>query len=316
MPSKASLIIRCLNEERRIGNLLDRIACQSWANREVIVVDSGSADRTLEIARQHPVRIVSIDSKEFTFGRSLNRGCQAATGEFLVMASAHVLPRSECWIEELLEPFQNPKVALSYGRQVGASDSKFSEQQVFKRWFPAESNFDQPSPFCNNANAAVRRALWEKRPYDESLSGLEDLDWAQWAMGQGHAVAYNAKAEVAHIHDETPDKIRNRYMREAIAMKRILPDAHMNLLEFAATLSSNVLLDLLRAAWQRRLGRSFREIFMFRTMQYWGTYKGMNHRSPLTQDLIRQFYYPRGIALKKPAPRAGASAWTAPEKAG
>jgi hypothetical protein len=157
------------------------------------------------------------------------------------------------------------------------------------------SNPDQHTPFCNNANAAVRRARWLERPYDESLSGLEDLEWARWALGQGHRVAYSAAAAVVHVHEETGAQIRRRYMREAIALKHILPDSHVYFAEFVRLLVSSVATDMVAALREGVLLRRAFEIVLFRFMQYWGTYRGMNNRSPLTHELIMQFYYPRRL---------------------
>ncbi len=288
-----SIIIRCFNEEKHIGNLLQKIQQQTLKHIEVVIVDSGSTDKTLEIAKEYSVSIVHINPEEFTFGFSLNKGCAAATGEYLVMASAHVLPVSEVWLEELIKPFQDPRIALSYGRQIGNHTTKYSEHQVFRQQFPEESNFRQTTPFCNNANAAIRRSIWEKHPYDEMLTGLEDLAMGKKVIDDGYLLAYNANAAIIHIHEESPKKILNRYKREAIALKKIFPDSHLSLTEFISLWLSNAVLDLLRAAREGKLLGNASDILMFRTMQYFGTYQGIHNRSPLTHEMIMRFYYPR-----------------------
>src|SRR5687767_8504171 len=128
------------------------------------------------------------------------------------MASAHVVPCGDDWLAQLTSPFADPRVALVYGRQVGDEQTKFSEQQLFTKQFPPQSNADQRTPFCNNANAAIRRRLWGEHPYDEALSGLEDLAWAKWVVERGYRIAYSAEAAVIHIHDESPAQIKRRYM--------------------------------------------------------------------------------------------------------
>jgi glycosyltransferase involved in cell wall biosynthesis len=212
-----SIVIRAFNEGKNIGRLLRGISAQSVQDREVIIVDSGSTDGTLGVAGQYPVKVLHLSKDDFSFGRSLNMGCAAATGELIVLASAHVFPIYSDWLEELLEPFSDPRLALSYGKQRGTDRTQYAEHQVFAKWFPDISNPDQSHPFCNNANAAIRRSVWEKLPYDETLTGLEDIDWAQRASRMGYRIAYRAAAEVAHLHDETPMRTYNRYLREAIA---------------------------------------------------------------------------------------------------
>ncbi len=146
-------------------------------------------------------------------------------------------------------------------------------------------------PFCNNANAAVRRSLWARHPYDEDLPGLEDVAWAQWAIAAGHALAYVAEAEVVHVHQESPAQVFNRYRREAMALRRIQPAERFHLTDLFWLYFSNVVGDLAEA---RRVGRLrvAREIIWFRWMQFWGTYRGFALRGPLTGDLKRTFYYP------------------------
>ena len=134
--------------------------------------------------------------------------------------------------------------------------------------------------------------MWEIQPYDENLTGLEDLAWAKWAQGAGYAISYSAHAEVIHIHNETPGGVYNRYRREAMAFKRIFSESHFNVYDFARLTLSNILSDLSHAARQRVLWRSFASIFWFRFNQFLGTYQGYRQSGPVTQQLRQTFYYP------------------------
>jgi GT2 family glycosyltransferase len=216
----------------------------------------------------------------------------------VVIASAHVYPVYPDWLERLLAPFSDPQVGLAYGRQRGAENTKFSEQQVFARWYPQRSIARQDGPFCNNANAAIRRELWEDHPYDESLTGLEDLAWARWAQEQGYPVAYVAEAEVVHVHEENPGGVYNRYRREAMAFKRLFPAERFGLADFLRLASGNIASDLWHAAREGRLLSNFTSIFSFRLMQFWGTYRGYRRPGPVTEQLRRTFYYPHDLGAQ------------------
>lgn len=295
---KISIIIRCYNEETHIGRLLNGIVQQRLFNEdkvEIILVDSGSTDMTVAIASRYPVKILTIKPEEFTFGRSLNIGCASATGEVLVMASAHVYPLYDDWLDNLLAPFNNEKVGLSYGRQVGNNQTKFSEHQIFAQWFPSESNFMQLHPFCNNANAAIRKSLWENYQYDETLTGLEDIEMAKRILDDSFQLAYAADAEIVHIHEETPQRIYNRYRREALAMKSIFPEQKFGIMDFMKFFWMNLFSDYYHAFFERCFLKNFREIFSFRLMQFWGTYKGFSQNVNLTQQLRQTLYYPREL---------------------
>ena len=288
-----SIVIRAYNEEKHLGRLLEGIARQTVKDVEVILVDSGSTDSTVAIVESFGARVVRIPSAEFTFGRSLNFGVRAATRELVVIASAHVYPVYPDWLASLLRPFNDEIVALTYGKQRGPDFAKFSEQQIFHQWYPDVSKPRQETVFCNNANAAIRKSLWERNPYDETLTGLEDLAWAKWVKEQGYAIAYVAEAEIIHVHNETPHGVFNRYRREAMAFKRIHPEASFSVYDFLRLTAMNVFSDLWHATREGALWKNIASIFWFRFMQFHGTRLGYRESSLLTPQLRETFYYAR-----------------------
>lgn len=298
---KLSIIIRCYNEEQHIGRLLSGILLQSISNIEIVIVDSGSTDATISIASRFPIKLISIKPENFSFGRALNLGCQVATGEFIVIASAHVYPVYRDWLEQLIKPFQDSSVALAYGQQRGNDVTKYSERQVFQKWFPDRSNLHQSHPFCNNANCAIRRAVWEKNYYDETLTGLEDIDFAKKIQNQGYRIAYIADAEIIHVHNESYTKIYNRYRREAIAFKKIYPQEHFNLWDFARLWIGNTISDSYHAWHDRVLLENLVGIIVFRLMQFWGTYRGFSMHGSVSSELKQTFYYPNNLERPKRA---------------
>ena len=289
---RCSIVIRSFNEEKHIGRLLEAIQTQTLQDVETVLVDSGSTDHTLAIAANFPVQVHHIEPKEFTFGRSLNKGIATTRGQIVVLVSAHVYPMQDDWLEALLAPFEDSKIAISYGKQRGAEGSKFSEKQHFRNWFPDESDADQARAYANNANAAIRRSLWEQNPYNEELTGLEDIAWASWARGQGHKIAYVAEAGVLHAHDESAAQIINRHRREAIALKQILPKSRFTLRNFLSLTTRNIFSDFAAAHREKRLLPELIAIKRFRALQYWGTYLGYRQRGEVSPELRQVFYYP------------------------
>ena len=295
-----SIIIRAYNEEKHIGRLLEGIRQQTLQDVDVILVDSGSTDETVAVTESFGVRIVRIPPAEFTFGRSLNFGVRAARRELVVIASAHVYPVYPDWLETLLRPFaEGEKVALTYGKQRGPVTAKYSEQQIYHQWYPDASKAQQETAFCNNANAAIRRSLWEKNPYDETLTGLEDLAWAKWAKDSGYAISYVAEAEIIHVHNETPCVVYNRYRREAMALRRIYPEAHFNFYDFLRLTVTNIFSDLWHAMREGMLWKNIPSIFWFRFMQFHGTRMGHRETSLITPQLRETFYYARERKMKE-----------------
>lgn len=290
-----SVVIRTLNEARHLPALLSSIAQQVLGEHgcEVVLVDSGSTDGTLQIAEQHGCRIVHIRKEDFSFGRSLNLGCLAATGDALVFVSGHCVPCDTRWLAKLVAPLGTDGIALSYGGQVGDERTHFSERQIFAKYFPAQSKLPQEGFYCNNANSALLRQEWESLRFDEDLTGLEDMYLAKELVQRGRKIAYVADARVYHLHDETWRQVKRRFEREAIALQRIMPEVHLGTLDVARYAISAILLDWGAALHERSLGQHFTGIVAYRACQFWGAYKGNHRHRQLSRAAKERYYFPR-----------------------
>ncbi len=292
----AAVVIRCYNEEAHIGRLLTGLVRQRRRPDEIIVVDSGSTDATISIASAFPVEVVHIAQEDFSFGRACNLGVEASSSDIAVFISAHCYPVYDSWLDLMCAPFEADDVALTYGRQCGPPDVRFSEERLFARWFPTESVRRQRHPFCNNANAAIRRTVWDEIRYDEHLTGLEDLDWAKRAIDSGHVLSYVAEAPVVHVHEERFAQVVNRYRREAIAHKQIYDEQRMSSLDAARLAVANIVSDYVAANKAGGLRRHALDIPTFRVAQFYGTYQGFAQQGPVTALLKRRFFYPDASA--------------------
>lgn len=290
---ETSIIIRTLNEEKHLGNLLQSLKEQEYQDFEVVVVDSGSKDKTIDIARAFGARIIEIESRDFTFGYALNVGCKVGKGKYFVFASAHVLPVHKDWLSNLVLPFENEKVAMVYGRQVGTKNSKFSERIDFQRLFGKSSvNSKVPLNYANNANSAVRKSLWEQEHFDEYLFGLEDIDWARKWSKKEYIIHYEPTAPVYHIHEEKWSQVFNRYRREAIAGVRIglagPPQARLG----TGYLFVNILLDFLYS-FPNYTPKRIEEIFRFRYYQWKGSRTGWRQGKEIDFSIQKnEIFYP------------------------
>ncbi|MGH8048485.1 MAG: glycosyltransferase [Chthoniobacterales bacterium] len=294
MSEVCSIIIRTFNEARYLGEVLEAISRQTVPaqSREVVLVDSGSTDETVAIAKKHGCVIRTLSREEFSFGRSLNLGCDAARGEILVFISGHCVPRDEHWLAELVKPFDDAQVALTYGRQVGGDGTKFSEHLLFQKYFPAHRASNQAPFFCNNANAAFRRSAWAAHRFDETLTGLEDMHLARRLVEGGMKVRYTPKGAVIHYHHEKWSQVRRRYEREAIALHTIMPEIHVHWHDALRYFAVGVLGDSAKALSQRLLFRKFPEIVAFRACQYYGSWRGNHAHRALSRREKDRYFYP------------------------
>lgn len=285
---ETSIVIRTYNEEKHIGNLLRAIEKQYYKNHEVIIVDSSSTDKTREIAEQFKVKIIKIESHDFTFGYALNIGIEASKGKYIICASAHVLPLDNHWLNRMVRPFKDEKVAMVYGRQFGFETSKFSEKLDFQRLFSSPSfNSKVVLDYANNANSAVRKSVWEKRRFDVYLFGIEDVDWARAAIEKGYYINYEPEAAVYHIHNEEWHQVYNRYRREAIAAARIglvhPPQSRLEFYWLLIRLIDDTLRSFPNWSFQR-----LEEILRFRYYQWKGSRQGWFNDRGLDLDRNKQ----------------------------
>jgi rhamnosyltransferase len=294
-----SVVIRTLNEEKHLPELLKALQKQKSTlfEIEVVIVDSGSTDNTLKIAKANKCRVTYIKKEDFTFGRSLNYGCKFANGKYLAFVSGHCIPTNENWLHNLIKPLADEAVVYSYGKQIGRDGTKFSERQLFDKYFPDESKVPQIGFFCNNANSAIIKTTWEELPFDESLTGCEDMYLAKKLVEQGQEIGYVANSVVFHIHEETWLKVRIRYEREAIALQKIMPEVHVTLFDMFKYIVIGVLKDVKIAFKQKSLFEELTSILQFRFAQYYGAYRGNHVHRKLSKEMKMKYFYPRATDM-------------------
>ncbi len=296
---RLSLVVRTLNEARYLPELLQMVAAQVLApgfSAQTVLVDSGSTDGTLAIAKANGCLITHIRREEFSFGRSLNRGCEAASGDILVFVSGHCVPTGAHWLQRLVQPIADGQAAYTYGRQVGGPASRFSECRIFEKYYPPQSRVPQQGFFCNNANAALSRAAWAAHRFDEELTGLEDMELAKRLVAAGGKLGYVAEAAVYHHHQESWAQVQRRFEREAIALQKIMPQVQVGLVDTARYIFSSIRHDLRQARADTGanggLKRRLPEIVRYRVAQYSGSYKGNHELRRLSNAEKDHYFYP------------------------
>ena len=195
---KVSFVIRTKNEGRFIGKVLRYLYKQTFKDFEVIIVDSGSTDKTLEIARKFPVKIIEIKSDEFNMSYALNLGISKAKGEIIGIVSGHTIPCSNTWLAGGLKNFRD-------GKAVGVT-GPLSSNPLTYLWRPLGfSIFDsfrraEYTSNMTNTHALIRKKMWRLYPFDEKLSGSEDRDWAREMLARGYNIVRDRKFAAYHSH--------------------------------------------------------------------------------------------------------------------
>lgn len=202
MSALLSALIRCRDEVRGIGPLVDALREQTLGEAlELVVVDSGSTDGTLEELASRGVEPLRISPDEFTYGRALNLAAARATAPACVAISAHALPPDPGWAARMAAAVEDPQVACAFGERVGPDLRPLSAPLLQDRAH-AERH---PLYGYSNSAGGFRRELWERRPFDERLPAGEDREWAWHWQCKGMVVRLDPALAVHHDHrDEGP----------------------------------------------------------------------------------------------------------------
>jgi rhamnosyltransferase len=174
---------------------------------EVIVVDSGSSDGTGYIARGLGATVIDIPHESFTFGGSLNTGCEAASAPLLLALSAHAFPPDGGWLARMRDAFADPLVACAYGCPNAPDGGELRERVVQDEALARR----YPHWGYGNPAGAFRADLWRKRSFRADMPGTEDKEWAWHWLQRGYLSVVDPGLGVDHDHtDEGP---RERYRR-------------------------------------------------------------------------------------------------------
>jgi rhamnosyltransferase len=206
----ASIIIPAKNESENIGACLEGILGQDVPEPfEVIVIDSGSTDGTKGIVKAFDVRLHEIRPDEFGHGRTRNLGARMAVGRCLVFVNADATPAASTWLRQLLAELEADDVAAVYGRQI-PRPSAYPMERFFleylygnQRLVKAKINqpLDSQDVFFSTVNCAIKRSMWERYPFNETIIMTEDQAWSRQILQTGYKIIYNPEAAVWHSHN-------------------------------------------------------------------------------------------------------------------
>ena len=219
---KASVVIPTKNPGQIFRDVLDRVLEQDcpWPF-EILVIDSGSSDGTLEYARSKPgVRVHEITPQEFGHGRTRNLAASLSTGDFIAFITHDALPVDTGWLLKLVEAVeQDDNIAGAFGRHIAYPDATpfikrdlevhfagFSalpavvSRKMDPERYETDQGWRQVLHFYSDNNSCLRRSVWEKMPYPD-VEFAEDQIWAHRVVEAGYAKAYAADAVVYHSHD-------------------------------------------------------------------------------------------------------------------
>ena len=217
-----SIVIPTKNGGAFFRKVLTAVFTQKTARSfETICVDSGSADDTVAIIKEFPVKLFEIAPQDFGHGRTRNFGASKGSGKYIVFITQDALPANENWLQNLtdvMEAAGNEQVAGAFGQHFPYPDCNIFDKRDLPRHFArfgdkptvfsiedrkaydADINLRLFLSFFSDNNSCLRRSVWEKYPYPD-VNFAEDQIWMRKMLELGYKKAYVPDAAVYHSHN-------------------------------------------------------------------------------------------------------------------
>jgi len=209
-----SIVIPTYNSEKTIGEVLDSLFREIRRYRrkvEVIVVDDGSTDSTLQIVKKYPVRVIKQRHKGPAAARNL--GWKKAKGDIVIFLD------SDCkvgrgWLKKMLKPFKDGKVA-----GVGVKYRTWNKENWVARFVGYEieqrqNRMGKDTDYLASYSTAYRKdVLEEVNGFDTSFkaAAAEDNDLSYRVIGKGYRLVFLKECFVWHKH---PESLRVYYKKQ------------------------------------------------------------------------------------------------------
>lgn len=276
-----SVIVRNKNSAETFAEVLKALFAQRFDGQmdqreafELIVVDSGSRDASLEWLQAYPHRLVRIAPEAYFPGKVLNRAAALARGELLVFLNSDVVMLHDRVLAELAATFADRRVMAGYARQLPRPEADPWVRRDYAQAFPAQA----PAPDWMTLSlplAMMRREAWRQMPFYDWAWGSEDSEWGHRARQRGWQVAYVPEATVMHSHNYTLRQLAGRRFIEGEAdawmQRRAYPLARLPLRIFADSCRD--------ACWALGAAQPFEALRALprRLMFHWSHFRGWRH---------------------------------------
>lgn len=208
-----SIVLLTYNGMPVVENCLRMISRQDISTKiEIVHVDSGSVDGTLDVTRAYSLRTHHIQKGEFHHSRTRNYAAALAHNDIVVFLSQDAVPTNPEWLSNLIAPFSDPAVGGVYGRQVPAEGVGPVRRCAMAHLYSGQREVRDPTNVqqidfsmlrFSNANSAIRRLLLNRLRFDERALVCEDHGMCRDILSAGYKVCYEPAAIVTHGHERT-----------------------------------------------------------------------------------------------------------------
>ncbi|MDB6066683.1 MAG: hypothetical protein JWR26_2891 [Pedosphaera sp.] len=217
-----SIIMRSFNEGWALRETLPALMAQEYKNWELIVIDSGSTDGSVELIRSaRPRHFIQIKPEEYNPSRVMNHGMRLARTEFGIFLNADATPQGANWLRPLVQALLEPRNAAVFGRQIPRPDCRAVYACDYDRCFGPERESAKWDHFFSMVSSGLRKDVWAKRGFLEKMQYSEDDEYTRWCRSKGYRVVYCPETVVMHSHNYTPAQAYKRIFGEAKALAAV-----------------------------------------------------------------------------------------------
>jgi len=234
--SDISVIIRNYNEGPKLAEAIHSVRSQDVPS-EIVVVDSGSTDISLQTAFEMADLVVEIKQESFTVGGALNTGAECASGRFQVALSAHCALPNSAWLGRARDHLTRPEVAAVSGR---AWD--WNDQRIAAPLTVGSGTIGDPYWGYSNHAGAWDREVWRLERFSETIAAAEDLEWMCRIFDRGLKVVFDPRMEVSANHRKKAGwrPLYKRCVKESKAIQSFHPEESPLTLQEALEMWSRV----------------------------------------------------------------------------
>ena len=216
---EVSIVMRSFNEAWALGDTLAMLRKQVGPSWELIVIDSGSTDGSVEMIREFgPAHFVQIASRDYVPGRVMNHGMRLARANKVLFLNADATPANENWLAPLARALEAPNVAAVFGRQISRPDCRAVFACDYERCFGENRESASWDHFFSMVSSGLRKDIWGRRGFLENLQYAEDDEYTRWAKASGYEVVYCADSIAIHSHNYTAQQAYKRAFGDAKAL--------------------------------------------------------------------------------------------------
>jgi glycosyltransferase involved in cell wall biosynthesis len=221
---KVSIVYLTKNGGELFKKSLDAVFLQKVPfDFEVLVVDSGSTDGTLEFLSDLPVKVHEIRPQQFNFGLTRDLGFTLAKGEIVIAISQDAVPVGDEWLVSMVDPFSDPEIAVVQCNDVLPPNERiFYWHDVGLLYFTKDCKkwMDNYHLGLSFTCCAIRRSVWKECPIGYSEMS-EDKVFQKRVADKGHKIVKSQKAKDFHHHDYDVTSLAKRCQNEGMGWRNV-----------------------------------------------------------------------------------------------